>query len=187
MNSHTQQLAASLLSGALLTVISTGVDAAQKYAVGVCQVQSMDLNAELSPSSMAVSYINKYQRDKPELKSINLSEFEDGAKITLLSRPKLGVLKRGEEEWNNDIWYYRPSKFNKDGTRVGRDHFVMKAEHKGIAVYIHYCIEVVGNDPTTYAEGDQRLSHFCQVERWKISLAIPESQTDFTNWQTTHS
>ncbi len=187
MNSHAQQLAASLLSGALLTVTSTDVEAAHKYAVGVCQVQSQVLQADLRPRSDVKSYVYKYQRDNLDFKSMDLDEFGNEVKITLLSRPKLGVLKRGEEEWNNDNWYYRPTKFNKDGTRVGRDHFVMKADHKGIAVYIHYYIEVVGNDPTTYAEGDQRLSHFCQVERWKISLAIPESQTDFTNWQTTHS
>lgn len=187
MNSHAQQLAASLLSGAILTVVSSDVEAAQKYAVGMCQVQSQDLNAELGPSSIAVSYINEYQRDNPEFKSISLNEFRREAKITLLSRPKLGVLKRGEEEWNNDTWYYRPTKFNKDGTRVGRDHFVMKAEHKGVAVYIHYYIEVVGNDPTNYAEGDQRLPHFCQIESWKISSNLPTGTDDLSHWQTTAS
>ena len=102
--------------------------------------------------------------------------------MTLLSRPKLGAIEVTNGRIR-DNWYYQPTKFNKDGTYVGRDHFVVKVEYKGVTVFVHYYIEVVGNDPTTYIGDDrERHGHFCGLERWKISQAPDSSAADVSAW-----
>lgn len=159
-----QKVAASLLTGVLLTATAPEVEAAGRYAVGWCQVAPKDLQDNLSPTGIAADYIYNYQRDNPKFKSIDPSDFHRGAKVTLLSQPKLGKIEQTE---NN--WLYQPTTFNEDGTRVGRDYFVMKVENKGITIFVHYYIEVIGNDPTTYYGDDgERHAHFCKREFWKI-------------------
>jgi hypothetical protein len=166
-----QKIAASLLSGVLLTATAPEVEAAGRYAVGWCQVASGDLQDSLSPTGIAADYIYEYQRDNPKFKSIDSSDFRRGAKVTLLSQPKLGKIEQTD---NN--WLYQPTTFNEDRTRAGRDHFVMKVENKGITIFVHYYIEVIGDDPTTYiGEDGERYAHdYCKRESWKISSSTFE-------------
>ena len=60
----------------------------------------------------------------------------------------------------------------------------MKVENKGVAVFVHYYIEVVGDHPTTYYGGDgQRLPHFCKRETWKISQSdFNSGSQDYAAW-----
>ena len=140
-----------------------------RHAVGWCQVARKDLQDSLSPVSIAESYIYKYQRGNPKFKSVDSSAFGHGAKVTLKSRPKFGTIEQTEHNW-----LYQPTKLKEDGTYVGQDRFVIKVENKGIAIFVHYFIEVIGNDPATYIGSDgERHGHFCAREFWKISL-LPE-------------
>lgn len=138
-----------------------------RYAVGWCQVAPKDLQDGLSPITIAENYIYKYQRNNPKFKSIDSSDFGRGAKVTLLSQPKLGEIEQTEYDW-----LYTPTKSKEDGTYVGQDHFIMKVENKGVAIFIHYFIEVIGNDPTTYigSDGERHAHVHCKREFWKISL-----------------
>lgn len=168
MGSQVQKVAASLLTGVLLTANVPNVEAAVRYAVGRCQVASKDLQVNLYPAGTARDYIYEYQRDNPKFKSIDSSDFRRGAKVTLLSQPKFG-----EIEQTDNNWFYQPTTFKEDRTRVGRDRFVMKVENQGITIFVHYYIEVIGDDPTTYIGDDgERYAHdYCKRESWKISSA----------------
>lgn len=180
MGSQVQKMAAGVLSGVLLTAIAPEVDASPKYAVGTCLVVQMDKEDNLSPIIIAENYIYKYQRNNPKFKSISSEDFGGGAKVTVLSQPKLGEIE--ETKYN---WLYIPPKPNADGTYVeGRDHFVMKVENKGVAVFVHYYIEVVGEEATTYYGDDgQRLPHFCKRETWKISqFDFNPGTQDYAAW-----
>jgi len=178
MTTRVQKISAGMLSGILLAAVSTEAEAAKKYAVGVCQVQQKDLLENLYPIAAASSYIYNYQRDNPIFKSIDLAAFKDGAKLSLLSRPKLGVIDVSSGRLG-DIWNYLPTKLNEDGTYVGRDHFVVKVAYKSVAVFVHYYIEVIGSDPPTYIGDDtERHNYFCNPETWKISKAPDASITD---------
>jgi hypothetical protein len=168
MGSKAQILAASLLSGVLLTTVTPEVEASPRYAVGWCQVARKDLTDSLSPISIAKNYIYQYQRNNPKFKSLDLAEFRKNAKVSFLSQPKLGVVVRTEYGW-----LYQATKLNEDGTYVGTDRFVVKVESKGISIFVHYYIEVIGNDPPTYMEGNERYDHFCKRSIWKISSNTP--------------
>ena len=185
MGSQAQIMAASLLSGVLLTAITPEADAASsRHAVGWCQVAQKDLEFSLSPGLIAQDYIFKYQRNNLKFKSLDLAQFSQNAKVTLLSQPKLGTIARTEYNWQ-----YQPAKFNKDGTYVGTDRFVMKVEYKGISIFVHYYIEVIGNDPSTYIGSDgERYAHdYCKRELWNISQSPSDSANvsaiDLAAWQ----
>jgi len=185
MGSQVQKMVAGVLSSVLFTAITTDSEASQRYAVGICRVQQKDLEADLHPDLDASGYVYHYQRNNPRFKSISSEDFGRGAKVSVLSKPKLGEIEEGVGKWQEGNWYYRPTKSDVDGTYVeGRDHFVMKVENKGIAVFVHYYIEVVGDHPTTYLGDDgQRLPHFCKRETWKVSQ-IPDASTgDLAAWQ----
>lgn len=180
MNPQAQKMAVGMLSTVLLTTIAPEVDASPRYAVGRCQVAQRDKEDNLSPITIAENYIYKYQRNNPRFKSISSEDFGLGAKVSVLSQPKLGEI----EETKYD-WLYIPPKPNADGTYVeGRDHFVMKVENKGVAVFVHYYIEVVGDHPTSYyGEDGQRLPHFCKRETWKISQSdFNSGSQDYAAW-----
>ena len=166
-----QKIAAGLLVCALLITAFTDAEAAKKYAVARCQVAQRDLPEDLNPIFAARDYIYKYQRRNPVFKSVDLSDFKHGAKTSLLSQPRLGEIEVATERAGDD-WYYYPKSTNSDGTYVGRDHFMVKVEYKRVAVFVHYFVEVTGNDPTTYIGDDgERHGHFCKRESWKISQA----------------
>lgn len=170
MVSSMHKLTASMLSSALGTLSPTEAHAAKGYAVGVCQVQQRDLPENLYPITTASSYLYKYQRNNPAIKPVDLEAIKREAKASLMSRPKLGKIEVSTGRLGDD-WDYLPTKFNKDVTYAGRDNFKVKVDYKGVSVFIHYYIEVIGNDPPTYIEGQERKGHFCNTESWKISNA----------------
>jgi hypothetical protein len=164
-------LSVSLLASVLLTATFTQAEAARKYAVAVCRVAQQDLPEDLHPILSASDYIYNYQRKNPAFKSVDLSVFDREAKVTLQSQPRLGEFQVIPGQWGNH-WHYHPRVTNGDGTYVGRDHFVVKVTYKRVVVFVHYFVEVTGNDPTTYIGDDgERHSHFCKRESWKLSQA----------------
>jgi hypothetical protein len=157
-----------LVSAALAVATVSPALAADKYALGVCQVAAPDSGSEISPTYDADSYLFHYHGNDPRYKEKLAGEFFSEAKITLTKKPAHGTVSLDESEIavENGWYHYWPNE-----GYVGQDRFAMQVEKDGVKVRIEYLIEAVAEDqPTTYiGEDGQRYGHFCTPEHWKIS------------------
>ncbi|MDP2219250.1 MAG: hypothetical protein Q8K34_03480 [Hydrogenophaga sp.] len=177
-------LSAGMVIGATLLSATLPVQASQTYAVGRCQVVQGNMPLDISPEYDAFNYVNRFLFKDPNFSGVDFSD--ENSKVTLVIKPKFGSLKLIPNQWGDD-WMYQPGGIGGESTYVGRDNFVVEVKNKGISILVHYFIEVVGNDPTTYIgdNGERRTHEYCKYETWKISQ-IPDSENSnfLPTWQT---
>ncbi len=139
---------------------------AENFAIGVCRTARQNFHAEIRPTYSAGSYF--FDHRKGLLKDDSL----EGAKVSLLVRPKHGTLRYsddGSELAIKNSWYdYLP----KAGF-IGTDRFVMQVEKSGIKLRIYYVIKALHDE--------EAVDGNCRVTDWKISQPnLPEVPTSYS-------
>ena len=149
-----------LLLGAVTMVTAVlPAQAAEPYVLGVCKTASESTHTRVEPTDDGNSYLNSYHNG--DARYTNFDFCGDNVTITIVKKPSHGklVLAANPIAASRNVYYYKPNR-----GYIGRDHFVMQLDKKGVKVQIEYLIKGL--------EEDEPETDICTPEEWKISAII---------------
>ncbi len=161
MRTPDSKMPALCLSAALALTAVAPLQAADNYAMGVCELADQSDGVQIRPTYAADTYLDSYHSKDPRYK---IFSFNKESVVTLSIYPRHGKLIFDrivpEEEAKKRNWFrYQPNE-----GYIGRDHFEILIEKDGIKVRLNYLIE----GQKEWGEKKSGID-VCVPEHWKIS------------------